>query len=138
MTMSSLGRLEASLNAVLCRALYPAHLVCTLRVSAIRKGKRCMIQETGLRNVSTIKQRVPSKPSYLNVFDRHAKLLQRKRAAILNQENKSEDGSGLYDYIKDEVMNNFIDRYSNLQFLVSWFSCCTFGSLNERMTCLLF
>jgi hypothetical protein len=40
----------------------------------------------------------PPKPTYLNVFDRQAKLYQRERAA-------SASNSNLFDYLKDEVYN---------------------------------
>lgn len=54
-------------------------------------------------NFSTQNKPAPPRPSYLNVFDRQAKLLQRRRAANLNK-MQSVETSGVYDYIKDEVL----------------------------------
>jgi hypothetical protein len=45
---------------------------------------------------STKEKGAQAKPSYLNVFDRDAKGLQRRRAAAMEDSN-------LYDYLKDEV-----------------------------------
>ncbi|XP_021955417.1 arginine-hydroxylase NDUFAF5, mitochondrial [Folsomia candida] len=60
------------------------------------------------RNFTNSPKTAPAKPTYLNVFDRKAKLLQRQRALVGNS-------SGVFDYLKDEVGFIMADRVIDIK-----------------------
>lgn len=97
----------SSLIARSYRSMRGVCSLCSGRRSSpkfIERGHRKYGNENAIADrcsYSTEIKPAPPRPNYLNVFDRQAKLLQRKRAA--HQNSQPNEPTGIYDYIKDEV-----------------------------------